>query len=310
MKQHLTIMLFSFVGICSGQEVSYSRIPEGFVLADENNRAGSCASPNGPIVCTELPDYPTYTEVFDAGCCYTINPAVKNATYCYTFTSPGTTATLDAAFTFTYGGGFSLWFSDFELFTCAPGCVLFGTGLVFSGLTAGECSTWCFVTLFRGGGGGAGFTSMCPYFIYTAPLPIELTDFTAGFVNNAVMLNWTTATESNSSHFEVYRSTNGQDFEKIGQVTGGGNSFTTLNYEFYDTGFKQGTNYYKLKQVNFDQTYSESNVIFCDINQDVTNRKYFNMSGQLIDFEVVEQGIYLCEMAHEGGFSYELVVKK
>jgi hypothetical protein len=310
MKQHFTIMLCSIVTVCSGQNYSYDRIPEGYVFDNEDNRAGSCASPNGPIVCTELPDYPTYAEVYDAGCCYTINPAVKNATYCYTFTSPGTTATLDAAFTFTYGGGFSLWFSDFELFTCAPDCALFGTGLVFTGLTPGQCYTWCFDTHFTGGGGGAGFTSMCPYFIYTEPLPVQLTQFKAYYTNHAVTLNWSTASESNSSYFEIYRSANGNDFEKIGKVDAAGNSLTNRNYEFYDAGFHQGTNYYKLKQVDFDQSFAESNIVFCDINQDVTNRKYFNMSGQLIDFEVVEQGIYLCEMAHNGGFSYELVVKK
>lgn len=58
------------------------------------------------------------------------------------------------------------------------------------------------------------------------------------------MLYWTTTGEPYSSHFEIYRSINGQNFEKIGQVAAGGNSLTDRNYEYYDANFRQGTNYY------------------------------------------------------------------
>ncbi len=309
MKQHLTIMLFSFVGICSGQEVSYSRIPEGFVFADENNRAGSCASPNGPIVCTELPDYPTYTEVYDAGCCYTINPAVKNATYCYTFTSPGTTATLDAAFTFTYGGGFSLWFSDFELFTCAPGCVLFGTGLVFTGLTPGQCYTWCFDTHFTGGGGGAGFTSMCPYFIYTTPLPIVLTDFTASADIDKILLKWTTFSESNCDSYTIYRSNDGILFQNLGSISGSGTTNIEKTYHFEDKNPVAGINYYYLQQTDFGGNTVNSEVISCNFDQLPVVVNYFTVSGQLIDYESVMSGVLLLKSSCNENCVYQLVVK-
>lgn len=111
MKQHLTIMLFSFVGICSGQDYLYSRIPGGFVMADENYRTGSCTSPSGRIVCAALMDYPTFAYLTDNGCCNPINPSVKNATYYYTMTSPGTTSTFDAGFTYVAAGGFPCGFS-------------------------------------------------------------------------------------------------------------------------------------------------------------------------------------------------------
>ncbi len=94
-------------------------------------------------------------------------------------------------------------------------------------------------------------------------VPVTWLSFTAQTADKKVHLHWTTATEINNSHFEVERSTDGRNFEQVGEVTGAGNSFTPLNYKFTDDA-PFGTNsilYYRLKQVDFNGEYEYSKTI-------------------------------------------------
>ncbi len=91
-------------------------------------------------------------------------------------------------------------------------------------------------------------------------LPVELLDFT-GYANGAVNdLKWTTATEINNSHFEIESSKDGLNFRNIGTVEGNGNSSIEIEYDFTDERPHLVT-YYRLKQVDFDGTFSYSDVI-------------------------------------------------
>ena len=93
------------------------------------------------------------------------------------------------------------------------------------------------------------------------PLPVELVEFTAKTVNNQfVQLNWKTATEINNKGFEVQRSLDGINFEKIGFITGNGNSNLINNYSFQDNNVAKGVYYYKLKQIDFDGEFEYSEI--------------------------------------------------
>lgn len=91
-------------------------------------------------------------------------------------------------------------------------------------------------------------------------LPIELLSFRADALTTSVELDWVTASESGNSHFVVERSIDGEHFAAIGQVQGAGDSFTTLEYAFMDPQPARGINYYRLKQVDIDGTFSYSKV--------------------------------------------------
>ncbi|WP_304064520.1 T9SS type A sorting domain-containing protein [Pedobacter glucosidilyticus] len=91
-------------------------------------------------------------------------------------------------------------------------------------------------------------------------LPVSLTSFTAKKSNNQIQLAWSTASESQNSHFEIERSVNGTDFVKIGERKGAGNSSSVLNYSFLDNNPANGTNYYRLKQVDFNGKFEYSNI--------------------------------------------------
>lgn len=98
------------------------------------------------------------------------------------------------------------------------------------------------------------------YLNSTAALPIELISFSAEHRNEVVELNWTTASESNNNFFTVERSSDGINFEPIAFVNGAGNSNQVLNYSAIDPDPLNGTSYYRLKQTDFDNNYSLSEI--------------------------------------------------
>jgi hypothetical protein len=94
-------------------------------------------------------------------------------------------------------------------------------------------------------------------------VPVELLAFNASVNGSQVQLLWSTASELNNLGFEIERSVNDQDnFTTVGFVDGKGNS-TEINYYSYTdnpqlSGVKQI--YYRLKQVDFDGSFSYSSV--------------------------------------------------
>ncbi|TKB96877.1 DUF4955 domain-containing protein [Pedobacter cryophilus] len=84
--------------------------------------------------------------------------------------------------------------------------------------------------------------------------PVSLVSFDAYRYANTTRLNWSTASESNNKHFELYRAVNDNNFSLIAKVDGAGNSTERRFYSYTDPEKYAGTGYYKLKQVDFDGT--------------------------------------------------------
>ncbi|HEX8504732.1 MAG TPA: T9SS type A sorting domain-containing protein [Hymenobacter sp.] len=94
--------------------------------------------------------------------------------------------------------------------------------------------------------------------ITIVPLPVALSAFNGKWANGGTDLAWTTASEKNSSHFIVERST-GRDaaFRAVGRVNAAGNSSAALAYKLRDAeAGAQGVDvlYYRLRQVDVDGT--------------------------------------------------------
>jgi len=97
------------------------------------------------------------------------------------------------------------------------------------------------------------------------PVPVELTLFSASYVNGSVQLEWVTATETNNSGFEVQKRYEGTSFEKIGFVEGSGSTTVETHYSFTDENNLVGRIYYRLKQIDFDGGFAFSNEIMVEI---------------------------------------------
>ena len=86
-------------------------------------------------------------------------------------------------------------------------------------------------------------------------LPVRLSAFTAKPQGAKVLLQWTAATEINTSHYEIERSAEGTGFSAIGQVAAGA---PALQYSFTDQSPLPGTNLYRLRMVDQDGSFSYS----------------------------------------------------
>ena len=92
-------------------------------------------------------------------------------------------------------------------------------------------------------------------------LPIELLSFTGKAVNNAVVLHWRTVNERDNKYMEVQRSEDSKRFVPIGRVEGAGTVSTPRDYTFTDHAPLRSMNYYRLRQVDFDETETYHPVI-------------------------------------------------
>ena len=99
------------------------------------------------------------------------------------------------------------------------------------------------------------------------PFPVEGMELSAHPLQNKILLTWSTNLEVNNKGFEIERSTDGLNFQKIGWKDGSGNSQTIKNYQFEDTKVNYNQKYYyRLKQMDYDGNYRYSNVAEAILN--------------------------------------------
>ena len=98
-------------------------------------------------------------------------------------------------------------------------------------------------------------------------IPVELISFTAEFLESKLELNWTTATETNNSGFEILRFAQNDNAEwvTIGFVPGHGTTTETQHYSFTDNDVKPGKYQYKLKQIDYNGTFEYSQIVEVEI---------------------------------------------
>ncbi len=101
------------------------------------------------------------------------------------------------------------------------------------------------------------------------PLPITLLGLKGrrveglnGDLAEEVRLSWETASEVNNKGFEIQVSDNAQTFKTIHFVEGRGNTTTIQSYSH--TTINPNDGYYRLRQVDFDGTFSYSPIVFVE----------------------------------------------
>jgi len=114
-----------------------------------------------------------------------------------------------------------------------------------------------------GGGGSDGDGVQDPF---TGPLPISLVDFYGELTTDVIDIYWTTASESFNDYFTIEKSINGENWDILETVDGAGNSTQTQHYATVDKKPYLGVNYYRLKQTDYNGTYSYSEAIRIDLD--------------------------------------------
>jgi hypothetical protein len=97
-------------------------------------------------------------------------------------------------------------------------------------------------------------------------IPVELTSFSASLVDNKVLLNWSTATELNNRGFDIERKYGNSSFEKVGFIPGFGTTTEARTYSYSDQNVAVGSYTYRLKQMDFDGTFSYSKEVNVEVN--------------------------------------------
>jgi hypothetical protein len=95
------------------------------------------------------------------------------------------------------------------------------------------------------------------------PVPVELISFRADFSENNVTLSWQTATETNNYGFQVERGQ--KNWIQIGFMQGNGTTTQPMSYTFTDRNVEAGHYQYRLKQIDFDGSYTYSDIVEVEI---------------------------------------------
>lgn len=142
------------------------------------------------------------------------------------------------------------------------------------------------------------FTILPVKFIY------NLTSFNAKVRNS--LISWATATEWESSHYEIERSIGVMDdFKKIGAVSAMGWKDSNTEYEFIDGDLPLfgGNIFYRIKQVNINESYAYSDVMSIRTPEIAATkgvwRAYPNpTNGQQLRIGLLDRSQYKAEQIH------------
>ena len=87
-------------------------------------------------------------------------------------------------------------------------------------------------------------------------LPINVLSFTGYCDNQNIILEWSTASETNNDYFTVEQSFDGKIWSPIGNVDGAGNSTSQIDHSITDRNHSEEITYYRLKQTDFNGNYT------------------------------------------------------
>jgi hypothetical protein len=139
----------------------------------------------------------------------------------------------------------------------------------------------------------------------TAPLPIELIDFSAACAGDDALLTWSTASEKDAAWYEILNSDDGTDFKKIAVVNAKGNSSSVSRYSHLIKEKNHYGNYFRLKMTDKDLSYKESEIAFlkndCENVKNVPEIFYNSATGIVLSSISVSDQSYLVSIADATG---------
>ncbi len=113
-------------------------------------------------------------------------------------------------------------------------------------------------------------------------LPVQLVSFRAEASADRVELFWETATEIQNREFQVEHSSDGMHYRLIGSLQGHGTTTETHQYSFTHESPSEGINYYRLKQVDEDGSFTYSKVVTVELQPNEQPLVFYNPSGKTI----------------------------
>jgi hypothetical protein len=117
-----------------------------------------------------------------------------------------------------------------------------------------------------------------------SPLPVALSSFKVVKKSNYNEVSWRTETEQNNDYFVLERSSDALTWSEVAKIKGNGDSYSPINYLWKDKEYNKSSNYYKLKQFDFNGEISEFDIIYVDNWVDASKIiKTIDISGRVVD---------------------------
>lgn len=141
----------------------------------------------------------------------------------------------------------------------------------------------------------SGWDKMADAVINTFPcaaMPVQWKQFEVIASNpGQVRCEWTTSTETGNAYFELERMIPTANWTVIAKIPGQGNSQTETQYSYIDSHPLPGSSYYRVRQVDFDGSYSYSEMREVKRSKAI-QQVYPNPSNGLLQIQLAP---------HEGG---------
>jgi len=108
-----------------------------------------------------------------------------------------------------------------------------------------------------------GVTGFSPFAVMSPAgvVPLTLLDFSGKYQGQRILLSWSTTNAINTNYFVVERSADAVFFQPLGDVSASPLSTGQPEYQYSDLGYLAAVNYYRLKMVDADGSFSYSETI-------------------------------------------------
>ncbi|QRR00819.1 T9SS type A sorting domain-containing protein [Dyadobacter sandarakinus] len=120
------------------------------------------------------------------------------------------------------------------------------------------------------------------------PLPVNLTSFVVEKEFTSTMLSWTTTSETNNDHFEVQYSTDAKAWNLLAMINAAEESTKSKTYQFTHVNPANGDNFYRLKMVDTDGTFTYSKKEHLKFNQGISVSVYPNPVTETIHLQAAD----------------------
>lgn len=138
-------------------------------------------------------------------------------------------------------------------------------------------------------------------------LPAKLTNFGGQGIEKKVLLNWNTTAEENINEYVVEKSTDGSSFSTMAYILAKGNAGVNT-YEMIDFNPLLGVNYYRLRIVSTDKSFTYSNVIKIKFRKGENTTIDISPNPVTANYKVklsgLERGSYMIEIKNNQGQSF------
>ncbi|MFQ3576042.1 MAG: glycoside hydrolase family 9 protein [Cytophagales bacterium] len=114
----------------------------------------------------------------------------------------------------------------------------------------------------------------------TTPTPVTFVSVRADRKNTGVLVKWSVALQENITAYSVQVSENGMNFREASRVP----ASNRFHYEFADFESSNSNKYYKIVAIEEDGTFSSSNIVFVNGNENISLSPNPTSDGQ---FEIV-----------------------